>query len=184
MSQQEKYVYGHVPGVSFGDHFKNRVELMKAGVHALSQAGIHGDPKENGGAYSICLSGGYEDNKDDGDKILYVGSGGQDSSGRQIGPQSFDDPANQSLYRSFQTKRPVRVIRGKNKSSHYAPSGGYRYDGLYVVDSAEMGEGKGRYKMCFFRLRRIIEEGDGPLPYRRLLTAKKMANILKKNAWR
>lgn len=44
---------------------------MGAGVHALSQAGIHGDARENGGAYSICLSGGYEDNKDLGDK-MYV----------------------------------------------------------------------------------------------------------------
>lgn len=44
---------------------------MKAGVHAQSQAGIHGDPKDGGGAFSICISEGYEDNEDLGDK-MYV----------------------------------------------------------------------------------------------------------------
>ncbi len=35
---------------------------------------------------------------------------------------------------SAETKRPVRVIRGPNKHSKYAPAAGYRYDGLYVVE--------------------------------------------------
>ena len=39
------------------------------GVHAVTVAGIHGSKKT--GAYSVCLSGGYEDDSDDGD-FLYV----------------------------------------------------------------------------------------------------------------
>jgi putative restriction endonuclease len=29
---------------------------------------------------------------------------------------------------------PVRVIRGRNPGSIYAPPGGFRYDGLYYVE--------------------------------------------------
>ena len=35
---------------------------------------------------------------------------------------------------SAETKRPVRVIRGPNRHSKYAPEAGYRYDGLYRVE--------------------------------------------------
>jgi len=157
---------------------------MKAGVHAQSQAGIHGDPKDEGGAFSICISEGYEDNEDTGDKIIYVGAGGQDANGQQTENQSMEDPrnGNRSLLVSSRTKRPVRVIRGKNKSSFYAPSKGYRYDGLYVVDSATEKLGKKGYTMCFFELRRIKEGGDGPVPNRRRLNLKTLASIRKRAA--
>ena len=49
----------------------SRGELIRAGVHAQNQAGIHGDPKDGGGAFSICISEGYEDNEDLGDR-MYV----------------------------------------------------------------------------------------------------------------
>jgi len=42
-----------------------REECASAGVHALNFAGIHGT--KDLGAFSICLSGGYEDDKDEGD---------------------------------------------------------------------------------------------------------------------
>lgn len=42
-----------------------RVECSNAGVHRPTHAGIHADAL---GAYSICLSGGY-DNEDKGDKM-------------------------------------------------------------------------------------------------------------------
>jgi E3 ubiquitin-protein ligase UHRF1 len=46
-----------------------RAALAEAGVHALRQAGIHGDHEL--GAFSICLSKGYEDNVDRGN-LMYV----------------------------------------------------------------------------------------------------------------
>ena len=45
-----------------------RKECALAGVHTANFAGIAGSQS---GAYSICLSGGYEDDKDDGE-TLYI----------------------------------------------------------------------------------------------------------------
>ncbi|KAG0706418.1 SRA-YDG [Suillus ampliporus] len=154
-----------------------RDELAKAGVHVQRQAGIHGDQEL--GAFSICLSKGYEDNVDNGNSIIYVGSGGQDDDGNQIRHQSFDHPPNKALFTSFETKRPVRVVRGVNENSFYSPKTGYRYDGLYVVDEAELKEGKKGFKMCTFKLRRIEEEGQKGVPTGRKLTTKKMAKMVK-----
>lgn len=42
-------------------------------------AGIHG--RETECAYSIVLSGGYEDDVDNGNEFMYTGSGGRDLSG-------------------------------------------------------------------------------------------------------
>ncbi|KIJ66749.1 hypothetical protein HYDPIDRAFT_166242 [Hydnomerulius pinastri MD-312] len=95
-------VYGHIPGYSVGSTFKSKDDLANAGVHVLRQAGIHGDASENGGAFSICLSGGYEDNVDRGEEIIYVGSGGQDEDGTQTADQSFDEPPNQALLATMQ----------------------------------------------------------------------------------
>ncbi|KAL4066749.1 PUA-like domain-containing protein [Scleroderma yunnanense] len=172
-------VYGHIPGYPVYSTFKSKEALGKAGVHVQRQAGIHGDPSDNGGAFSICLSEGYEDNVDNGEKITYVGSGGQDGSGEQIEGQSFDHNPNRSLLVSSQTRRPVRVVRGKSNNSFYSPESGYRYDGLYVVDEAYMQTGKKGFQMCTFKLRRIQEEGVGPIPTRRLLTSKKLGKMMK-----
>jgi SAD/SRA domain len=43
----------------------SRPDCAKAGLHGVGTAGIHGS-KANV-AYSICVSGGYEHNIDDGD---------------------------------------------------------------------------------------------------------------------
>ena len=52
-------------------------------------AGIHG--RESEGSYSIVLSGGYEDDEDDGDEFTYSGSGGRDLSGnKRTAKQSYD----------------------------------------------------------------------------------------------
>lgn len=82
-------VYGHIPNMPPGTTFRSRCAaplpvpafsitaqfprsvLCRAGVHGQQQAGIHGDSSENGGAFSICLSQGYEDNQDKGD-TMYV----------------------------------------------------------------------------------------------------------------
>lgn len=44
-------------------------------------SGIHGRDSE--GAYSIVLSGGYEDDIDNGEEFYYTGSGGRDLSGNK-----------------------------------------------------------------------------------------------------
>ncbi|KIK96029.1 hypothetical protein PAXRUDRAFT_339762 [Paxillus rubicundulus Ve08.2h10] len=181
MTTSNGRVYGHIEGYPVGTVFPSKEALGKAGVHVQRQAGIHGDPNANGGAFSICLSEGYEDNVDNGNTITYVGSGGQDPNGDQSENQSFEHPPNKSLLISSETKRPVRVVRGKNKDNYYSPKSGYRYDGLYVVDDASMKVGKRGFKMCTFLLRRIEEEGVGPVPTRRTLDVQKLLKISRAN---
>jgi putative restriction endonuclease len=65
-------VFGHIPGYPVGSWFENRAELADAGVHRHRQAGISGSASK--GADSIVLSGGYEDDQDFGDLIIYTGS--------------------------------------------------------------------------------------------------------------
>lgn len=158
-----------------GTIFNSKVALAEAGVHVQRQAGIHGDQEL--GAFSICLSKGYEDNVDRGNTITYVGSGGQDDDGKQISDQSPDATSNRALFVSAETKRPVRVVRGANDDNTYSPGQGYRYDGLYVVDEAKMMNGKKGFKMCTFTLKRIDEEGQKPIPIRRTLTTGKLAKL-------
>lgn len=58
-------------------------------MHRPHVAGIHG--RENEGAYSIVLSGGYEDDEDEGEEFTYSGSGGRDLSGnKRTAKQSYD----------------------------------------------------------------------------------------------
>ncbi|KIK62390.1 hypothetical protein GYMLUDRAFT_72625 [Collybiopsis luxurians FD-317 M1] len=42
-------------------------------LHGPTQAGIHGHAVH--GVYSVVLSGGYEDDVDEGDKFSYTGEG-------------------------------------------------------------------------------------------------------------
>jgi putative restriction endonuclease len=67
-------VFGHIPGYPVGSWFENRAELADARVHRHRQAGISGSSSQ--GADSIVLSGGYEDDEDHGDVIVYTGYGG------------------------------------------------------------------------------------------------------------
>jgi putative restriction endonuclease len=76
-------VLGHVSGYPVDSRFDSRAELSEAGLHRHRQAGISGSASE--GADSIVLSGGYEDDQDFGDTIVYTGHGGRDQeTGRQI----------------------------------------------------------------------------------------------------
>src|SRR5918996_5392451 len=134
-------VFGHIPGYPVGSRFENRAALAEARVHRHRQAGISGSATK--GADSIVLSGGYEDDQDLGNLIIYTGYGGRDpATGRQI----FDQPFrlwNRALAYSSLNGLPVRVIRGEGHESRYSPSAGYRYDGLYrtTTDARYAGYG-------------------------------------------
>jgi putative restriction endonuclease len=125
-------MFGHVPRVKLGQSFHNRTELSKALVHPPTQAGIAGNQSE-GAASSIVLNGGYEDDQDYFEEIVYTGHGGRDeSTGRQVSDQTLTKQ-NLHLARSSDLDVPVRVTRGP-KAGQHAPSSGYRYDGLYAVE--------------------------------------------------
>lgn len=55
----KKNHFGPVPGIEVGMCWEYRILAAEAGVHRPQIAGIHG--RESEGAYSIVLSGGYED---------------------------------------------------------------------------------------------------------------------------
>ncbi|CAL5374387.1 unnamed protein product [Camellia sinensis] len=111
-----KQIIGSVPGVDVGDEFQYRVELALVGIHRLYQAGI--DYMKHGGmiiATSIVVSGGYADDLDNPDVLIYSGHGGN-ISGRDK-QQSEDqklERGNLALKNSISAKNPVRVIRSGN----------------------------------------------------------------------
>lgn len=153
-------VFGEIPGVSIGTVFATREELSRAGVHRPLQAGISGSGGE--GADSIVLSGGYEDDSDEGDTIIYTGHGGRDpESGKQIRDQELTR-GNLALKKNQTDGLPVRVVRGPNTASSFAPSSGYRYDGLYRVEDTSFERGKSNFKVLRFTLVRIQEEAPSP----------------------
>ena len=125
----DKLIFGEIPGVSIGTIFINRAELAESGIHKQRQAGIWG--MQDIGACSIVLSGGYEDDIDNMNRILYTGHGGQEfSGGPQVKDQEFSR-GNKALALSYERQLPVRVTRGYQIEN--GPEKGYRYDGLYTV---------------------------------------------------
>jgi putative restriction endonuclease len=149
-------IFGHIPGYPIGSVFLSRSELSQASVHRPTQAGIAGSAEE--GAASIILSGGYEDDEDWGDEILYTGQGGRDfDSGRQMRHQALNR-GNLALAKSKLHGLPVRVIRGARHVSPYSPQSGYRYDGLYRVADYWLEGGKSGYDVWRFLLRKIQED--------------------------
>lgn len=153
-------MFGHIKGYPPGTLFESRAELSESGVHRPPQAGICGRADE--GAESIVLSGGYEDDRDLGDEIIYTGAGGRDaSSGQQTADQQLNR-SNQALVTSMQRGLPVRVIRGAHPEVHEAPTSGYRYDGLYRVESYWPETGRSgrlvwRFRLVPFEATRVIE---------------------------
>ncbi|HMB93695.1 MAG TPA: YDG/SRA domain-containing protein [Rhodothermales bacterium] len=146
--------FGHIAGYPAGSEFESRAELSKAGVHRPTQAGIAGSEKE--GADSVVLSGGYEDDEDLGDEVIYTGQGGRDlKTGSQIRHQELNR-GNLALAKSRLHGLPVRVIRGANHQSRHAPESGYRYDGLYCVKDYWQERGRSGYYIWRFLMRKIV----------------------------
>lgn len=141
---------GELSNVQAGMKFSSRQLAGEAGVHRPRQAGICGT--KSNGAESIVLSGGYKDDEDHGDVIIYTGHGGQDDKGNQVDNQSLDDSGNAALVTSHLEGLPVRVVRGWQSGSPYAPEEGYRYDGLYRVTSYGKKLGIDGFLIWQFRL--------------------------------
>jgi putative restriction endonuclease len=141
---------GDLPDIRPGRLFASRQELFDARVHRALQAGIVRTGAA--GAESIVLSGGYPDDADDGNVITYTGHGGRDpNSDRQIADQTFTYQ-NQALGTSSLLGLPVRVIRGSGQHSEFAPSVGYRYDGLFRIERYWQEPGRDGFLVCRYRL--------------------------------
>jgi putative restriction endonuclease len=151
-------VFGEVPGVPEGTLFEDRTELSKAGVHRPRQAGICGGKGE--GAESIVLSGGYEDDTDSGDVIVYTGHGGNiPRTATQYADQELDRQ-NMALVISCENRLPIRVVRGSKHKSPWSPEAGYIYGGLYRVVRWREQRGKSGFKVFRFELRKIGSEAE------------------------
>jgi putative restriction endonuclease len=134
----------------------NRMILPVPGRRSVSGS-------EEDGADSIIVSGGYEDDEDRGDEIIYTGHGGRDpNTGRQAQDQEFAR-GNRALARSKIAGLPVRVARRSDLDSPYAPPSGHRYDGLYAVDDFWQETGRSGLKVWRYRLRKV---DAGALPPR------------------
>ncbi|GER48548.1 zinc finger C3HC4-type RING finger family protein [Striga asiatica] len=147
-------------GVLVGETWDLRMDVRQWGVHYPPVAGIAG--QAHYGAQSVVISGGYEDDEDNGE------CGGRDLSGnkRTNKAQSFDQEfqgQNQSLRVSCEKGYPVRVVRSeKDKRSSYAPEKGYRYDGVYRIEKCWRKAGKQGFKVCRYLFVRCDNE---PAPW-------------------
>jgi putative restriction endonuclease len=157
-------VFGEVPGYPVGSVFGSRGELVTAEVHRPPMGGISGNGRD--GADSIVVSGGYIDDVDYGDVILYTGHGGRDArTRRQIADQDLTDSGNAGLVRSQLDGLPVRVIRGRGGDPDHSPLSGFRYDGLFRVDDHWSTTGQEGFRIWQFRLVRLDPAAtDGPPP--------------------
>jgi len=149
--------FGTPDGVKVGQLFIDRRELHEYSVHRPLQAGISGSKNE--GADSICISGGYVDDEDHGDYVIYTGHGGNDANtGRQVADQDIEATGNAGLITSRVKGLPVRVVRGASHKSPYSPPKGYQYAGLFTVTEYWVEQGINGFDVVRFRLDRIPEQ--------------------------
>lgn len=133
-----------------GGTFANRIKLSLSSMHRPRRAGISGTLAD--GAGSIVLSGVYEDDVDLGQIVWYAGHGGRNArTGRQIAHQTLDR-YNAALMRSYEMGRAIRLIRGATLRNEFAPQTGYRYEGLYRIESAGRVRGRSGYWIWQFKL--------------------------------
>ncbi|ESQ52128.1 hypothetical protein EUTSA_v10016339mg [Eutrema salsugineum] len=156
------HIMGPVPGVEVGDEFQYRMELNILGIHRPTQGGIDfmKDDHEELVATSIVASGGYDDELDKSDVLIYTGQGGNVIKRGKKNNQPKDQQlvkGNLALANSKDKKNPVRVVRGNQKtaleSSDVARN--YVYDGLYVVEEFWKETGSHGKLIFKFKLRRI-----------------------------
>ncbi|XP_073276109.1 histone-lysine N-methyltransferase, H3 lysine-9 specific SUVH1-like [Primulina huaijiensis] len=130
---------GHVTGVEVGDIFFFRMELCVVGLHSPSMAGIDYmgvkiASDEEPVAVSIVSSGGYDDQGDDPDVLVYSGHGGVHRRDGQMFDQKLEK-GNLALEKSLHRANDVRVLRGV-KDAAGTTGKMYIYDGIYKIQES------------------------------------------------
>ncbi|WP_433143138.1 caspase, EACC1-associated type [Actinomadura nitritigenes] len=157
--------YGRILKQEGSQWFPDRRSLHDLRVHRPLQAGICGTA-DNGGAESIVVSGGYKDDEDYGDVIIYTGHGGRDpNTKQQVEDQKLTDTGNAALIQSVLTGMPVRVIRGAGGRPEHSPTTGYSYDGLFVVKQYWMTPSLDGPRVLKFRLEKLSDSTEGASPH-------------------
>lgn len=91
-------------------------------------------------AVSIVSSGGYEDDTNDADVLIYSGQGGVNRKDKESTDQKLER-GNLALEKSLHRGNDVRVVRGVKDFSN--PTGKiYVYDGLYKIQESWVEKGK------------------------------------------
>ncbi|WOL03000.1 histone-lysine N-methyltransferase, H3 lysine-9 specific SUVH4-like [Canna indica] len=158
-----KQFIGIVPGVEVGDEFQYRVELSIIGLHRPFQGGIDAVKKDGiSVASSIVASGGYKDDMDSSDVLIYSGSGGNRAGANKPPEDQKLERGNLALKNSIDAKTPVRVIHGikemKGGSSHDTKPklvSTFTYAGLYLVEKYWQEKGPHGFNVFKFQLRRM-----------------------------
>jgi putative restriction endonuclease len=156
-------IFGEIEGVAVGTEFASRAELAASGIHKPTQAGISGS--STAGADSIVVSGGYEDDEDYGDYLIYGGQAGHDPDSKHHSIDADLNRGNLALVVSYNKGLPVRVTRGLGSRQR-----SYRYDGLYLVERWWADRGRAGFKIYRFALRKVDDKpiltpaGELPLP--------------------
>ncbi|KAJ4848102.1 hypothetical protein Tsubulata_023523 [Turnera subulata] len=157
---------GAVPGVEVGDIFFFRMELCVIGLHAPSMAGIDYmsvkiSQEDEPLAVSIVSSGGYEDNNEDEDVLIYSGQGGNNSlfnRDKEAVDQKLER-GNLALEKSLHRGNEVRVIRGM-KDVCNPNTKVYVYDGLYKIQESWVEKIKSGSNVFKYKLVRVPGQAE------------------------
>lgn len=155
-----------------GTMFSDRLQLSRTGFHPHPVRGIH--KNKTTGRVSIVNSLLYEKDDDHGDKILYTGEGGRNKPTKMQHADQFLIKGNRALVEKITSGDPIRVIRGNNKKNEHAPATGYRYDGLYNVDSYQ--EARSAHGFRIYRFTMVRLPGQLEIPTRVIPPPKRRRN--------
>ncbi|KAL5203872.1 hypothetical protein ABZP36_008743 [Zizania latifolia] len=153
---------GRVPGVEVGDIFFFRIEMCIVGLHAPAMGGIDYIPakhigKDNNVAVCIISSGGYEDEDDDPDILVYTGQGG--NSRHKMKHDQKLERGNLALMNSMDMKNQIRVVR--SAQDPFGSGKIYIYDGLYCIEDSWTDTAKNGFNVFKYKLRREPGQPDG-----------------------
>uniref|UniRef100_A0ACD5US31 Uncharacterized protein n=1 Tax=Avena sativa TaxID=4498 RepID=A0ACD5US31_AVESA len=123
---------GHVPGLEVGDIFFYRIEM--------------------------CIVGGYENEEDDTDILVYTGQGGNSRS-KEKHDQKLER-GNLALMNSKNKNTQIRVVRSTHDPFRHSEKI-YIYDGLYRIEESWMEKAKNGFNVFKYKLRREPGQPDG-----------------------
>ena len=152
-SKRSAHTIGH-NNLKVGDWWPKQICALRDGAHGAKISGISGNSSD--GAFSIVLSGTYDNlDADRGDILYYCGSHSLVNKNPTTPTKS---PYTDALRHSIETKKPVRVLRSSRSNSPWSPSHGIRYDGLYVVTGEETKHNNLGGAYARFRMDRIMKQ--------------------------
>lgn len=104
------------------------------------------------------VASGYDEDTDNGDTIYY-----SEPSAHNTAVTNVDEKAKKgalALMTSYTSQKPIRVIRKYTGKWHGAPKAGFRYDGLYRVETffeRDRKNASGKYKLF-----KLVRNGNQP----------------------